>query len=222
MLGPPDWVTVFGAGSVCEHVAPVQPDPLNVTVPAQVRATGPTGVSDASCVDVRLLGVYPKLPEHEAGMPGAPSWQPNPSAAPEPLQPVQLTSFWPAALTHLPLVQSVSLVQEQPWPCVAHVPPAALQPPRAHDHVPGMDGAASQVSPSQPSLASGVQEPSLHVGVATSGGAATSLTTPASCAEAGPSLYESRPTSEAHAAIPKLKPIATMPGTPRRNISDPV
>ena len=57
MLGPPVCVIVLGEGSVCEQVAPLQLDPLYVTVPAQVRATALTGASAVSSCIVKLLGV---------------------------------------------------------------------------------------------------------------------------------------------------------------------
>jgi hypothetical protein len=55
MLGPPLWVTVCGAGSVCEHVAPLHVLPLKVTVPAQLRFTAAAGVMPES--DVSPVGV---------------------------------------------------------------------------------------------------------------------------------------------------------------------
>src|ERR1700722_19382785 len=88
-------------------------------------------------------------------MPGRPSWQPKPSAAPAPVQSVQLTSFCPATLTHLRPPQLSSPVQKHPWPCDAQVPPTSLQPPLVQDQVPGGAVAASQASPSQASPASG-------------------------------------------------------------------
>src|SRR5579859_67771 len=80
-VGPPVCAIVLAEGSVCEQVAPLHAVPSNVTTPAQLRSTGPTGEMVASCAAVTLLGVYPKVDElHDAGMPGLPSWQPNPSA----------------------------------------------------------------------------------------------------------------------------------------------
>jgi hypothetical protein len=113
MVGPPDWVTVVGVGRVCEQVAPLHAVPLKVTVPAHVRATGATGVSEVTAVVPRFFGAYANGDvEHAAGMPGLVSWHWKPSAAPVPVQlDPQDASFRPAAITHLPLVHWLSLVQ---------------------------------------------------------------------------------------------------------------
>jgi hypothetical protein len=55
--GPPDCVIVVGVGSVCEQVAPLHDEPLNVTVPAHERFTAPPADRPASCVPVRFAGV---------------------------------------------------------------------------------------------------------------------------------------------------------------------
>jgi hypothetical protein len=111
--GPPVWLMACAAGMVCPQTAPPQFVPSNVTVPAQLRLTGATGESDESCADVRLAGVYANVvEEHAAGIPGLTSTHWKPSNAPVPVQfDPQATSFRPAAATHLPLLQALSLVQ---------------------------------------------------------------------------------------------------------------
>src|SRR5215831_9270819 len=153
-----------------------------------------------------------------------PSSQPKPSADPEPLQPVQLTSFWPATLTHLPSPQLGSLVQKQPWPCAEHAPPGALQPPFAQDHVSGeRGGAASQGLPSQTSLASGdLHDASSQVAAGASGAVAASRSGagfPASLQSAQPAEYSSRPAICAHAVTATQKPPAMTTRIPRRPMS---
>jgi hypothetical protein len=43
-------------------------------------------------------------------------------------------SFWPVVLTHLPLLQWLSLLQKQLWPAAEHEALAVLQPPSAHEN----------------------------------------------------------------------------------------
>jgi hypothetical protein len=66
-----------------------------------------------------------------AGMPGLAVAQPNPSAAPLPVQfaLVHEKSFCPTTTTHFPLLHCVSFVQKQGRPEPLQAPLAALQPP---------------------------------------------------------------------------------------------
>jgi hypothetical protein len=114
MLGPPLWVIVCAAGSVCEHVAPLHALPLNVTVPAHVRLTAAEGVMPESCAEVNPAGVYPNdVMLQDAGIPLAASTQPKPSvaAAVDVHEVPQDTSFLPERSAHWPLGHCALLVQ---------------------------------------------------------------------------------------------------------------
>jgi hypothetical protein len=101
-------------------------------------------------------------------MPGPPSWQSNPSAAPVPVHDPHETSFCPVTLTHLPLPHWLSPVQKQ-VPDAEQAPPALLQPPFGQAQLVA-DGAVSvQLAPSQDEGPSGASTPFAFASAASSG-----------------------------------------------------
>src|SRR5580658_10021088 len=85
-------------------------------------------------------------------MPGLASAQSKPSVPPAPVQLApQETSLSPATLTHLPLGHCASCVQWQLCPDAVQPPPAALQPPAAHELV-AMDVAQPAATPTHAPL----------------------------------------------------------------------
>ena len=87
-------------------------------------------------------------------MPGPPSWQSNPSAAPAPVHDPHDTSFCPVTLTHLPLPHWLSPVQKQ-VPDAEQAPPALLQPPFGQAQLVAEGAVSVQLAPSQDEAPSG-------------------------------------------------------------------